>query len=209
MPTPDTFKERIKRSSFTPYIIVILLTMILSWFLFRTSGPDIVITEKHDLIVEKMQAMGKLELLKMSVKDVMHYTMEIPGPDVGYLMVISGEITGCIDLTKIDKSSVKQEDSIVHIKLPEPEICHAQIDLHKTKLYELNNIPLLSDLAVDKKMLTEKMYQKAESYLQNDSLRNIAINESRKNAESILKPVLETICDKKVVLEFGGKMVKP
>ncbi|HEY1039932.1 MAG TPA: DUF4230 domain-containing protein [Bacteroidia bacterium] len=205
----EQIKSRIKRSSFTPYIIIIILTFIIAWLLMRPNPGDVKITETHDIVVEKIQAIGKLELAKLSVKDVVNFKTEMIGPDLDYLMVVSGEITGCLDLSGLTKDQVSEKDSVLSIQLPAPEICYSKVNLAKTKLYKLNSIPVLSALVTDEAKVTELMYKKAEVYLQNDSLKNTALMETEKNAQAVLKPILEMMTKKKIELSFNKKAIKP
>ena len=205
----EQIKSRIKRSSFTPYIIIIILTFIIAWLLMRPNPGDVKITETHDIVVEKIQAIGKLELAKLSVKDVVNFKTEMIGPDLDYLMVVSGEITGCLDLAGLTKDQVSEKDSVLSIQLPAPEICYSKVNLAKTKLYKLNSIPVLSALVTDEAKVTELMYKKAEVYLQNDSLKNTALLETEKNAQAVLKPILEMMTKKKIKLSFNKKAIHP
>ncbi len=202
-------RSRITGFSFTPYVITIILTFIIAWLLIRPNSGDVKITETHDIVVEEIKAIGKLELAKMSIKDVINFKAELIGPDIDYLMIVSGEVTGCIDLAKLSKDQISEKDSTIKIILPAPEICYSKVNLAKTKLYKLNSIPIYSALVSDEAKITEMMYKKAEKYLQSDSLQNIALIETEKNAQTVLKPILETICKKKVELSFNKTVLKP
>src|SRR4028119_829678 len=120
----------------TPYIVIILLTVIICWFLFRDKGNDVQVKETNDMAVTKIQAIGRMELVKLTIKDVLEYTIERDYlPDSRVLLVVSGEMAGCMDLTKIPRDKITVTDSVVRIVLPKPEICYYKIDQQKTRIY--------------------------------------------------------------------------
>ena len=69
----------------------------------------------EDVMIEKITAMGKLELVKYSMKDVLERKeLRTFLPDKRILFVAAGEVAGCIDLTKIKKTDITSQgtDSI-------------------------------------------------------------------------------------------------
>ncbi len=192
--------------SVTPYLVVIILTLIISWFLFRDNTPDTRIMETNEMAVTKIQAIGKMELVKLNIKDVMEYTIERDYlPDSRVLLVVSGEMAGCIDLAKITAKQINISDSVVKIILPKPEICYYKIDQQKTRIYNATTYFLLDNEA----LTTQLALKKAENYFKSDSLNQVVFRETELNAQKILKPFLESITGKKVELEFNKTPVKP
>ena len=103
----------------TPYLVVMVLTFIISWFVFRDKDDSTQVKEANDMAVTKIQAIGKMELVKLTIKDVLEYTIERDYlPDSKVLLVVSGEMAGCIDLTKIRQDQISVKDSILKITLP-------------------------------------------------------------------------------------------
>lgn len=196
----------LRRFSITPYIVVVILTLILGWFLFRPGPEGPKITETNDMAVTKIQAIGRMELVKLTVKDVLEYTIERDFlPDSKVLLVVSGEMAGCIDLAKIQKDQITVKDSVVHIVLPRPEICYYKIDQQKTRIYNATTYFLLDNEA----LITQLAYKRAENYFKSDSLNQVVYKETEANVQTMLKPLLESITQKKVVLEFDKRSIKP
>lgn len=190
----------------TPYLVVIVLTFIISWFMFRDKEDSTQVKETNDMAVTKIQAIGKMELVKLTIKDVLEYTIERDYlPDSKVLLVVSGEMAGCIDLTKIREDQISVKDSIIKITLPKPEICYYKIDQQKTRIYNATTYFLLDNEA----QITQLAYRRAENYFKSDSLNQIVFKETELNAQIILKPLLESITHKKVELEFAKKAIKP
>jgi hypothetical protein len=195
----------LKKLNILPYLVIIILTLIVGWFLFRHTVPNEVISEINDISVTKIQAVGKMELVKMTIKDVLEYTIKRDYlPDSRILLVVSGEIAGCIDLTKLETKNIISNDSILEITLPNPEICYYKIDHQKSKIYNATTYYMLDDEA----KLTQLVYQKAENYFKSDSLNRIVFKETELNAQKVLKPILESITHKKVKLSFNKKSIK-
>lgn len=196
----------LRNFSITPYLIVIVLTLIIGWFLFRPKEESTQVNVTNDMAVTKIQAIGRMELVKLTIKDVLEYNIERDYlPDSKVLLVVSGEMAGCIDLAKIGKDQIRVEDSIVHIILPKPEICYYKIDQQKTRIYNATTYFLLDNEA----FITQMAYRRAENYFKSDSLNQIVFKETEKNVQTMLKPLLESITQKKVILEFDKRPIKP
>jgi len=201
----NKFLNYTRQLNITPYLIVILLTLIIAWFLFRNTTSSETITENNEIAITKIQAIGKMELVKLSIKDVLEYNVKRNYlPDSKVLLVVCGEIAGCIDLTKINPSQIKTTDSLVSIVLPNPEICYAKIDHQKSKIYNATTYFLL-DNEMD---ITQQVYKKAEAYFASDSLTRIVFKETEVNAEKVLRPLLESITKKQVQLTFDKQKIK-
>jgi hypothetical protein len=194
-----------KRYNLTPYVVVMVLTLIISWLLFKKCSTNETVTETNDIAITKIQAIGKMELVKLTIKDVLEYSIKRDYlPDSKVLLVVSGEIAGCIDLTKLDSKKIIHTDSLIKITLPKPEICYYKIDHQKSKIYNATTYFMLdNELA-----LTQLVYKRAENYFQSDSLNQIVFKETEENAQKILKPLLESITRKKVELNFDKSMIK-
>lgn len=202
----NKFFAFLKKINFTPYLIVIVLTLIIGWLLFRKSSPSEETTITNDMTITKIQAIGKMELVKLTIKDVLEYQIKRDYlPDSKVLLVVAGEMAGCIDLTQIKSTQISNKDSLIEITLPNPEVCYYKIDHQKSKIYNATTYYLLDN----ELELTQQVYKMAEAYFASDSLTQIVNHETELNAEKILKPLLEGITHKKVILLFDKKTIKP
>lgn len=151
----------------------------------------------NQMIVEKIVPMGKLELCKFYIKDVMeHEEIKSWQPDPKIVLIISGEAVGCIDLTKIDSTSILMEPTQITITLPKAELCYFKINHSESRIYDIKN-----DYFVDSKPLIDKAFRQAELAIQQGSVKMGILEQSRKNAEQVLKPVLEQVSGKKVIFK--------
>lgn len=191
------------RARTTVLMVVTIATIVLILALFFYIKKQFFLTRTEiteDVMVEKIVSMGKLELVKYSMKDVIE-KKEIRRilPDKRILFVAVGEVAGCIDLTKLKKDDIVAAgaDSVT-VFLPLPEICYVKLDHQQSKVYDVSGVLFPSD----SKAMVEDIYKIAEqSILENARTQNI-LGKTRENASLIFKPMLENISGKKVGLEF-------
>lgn len=181
------------------YIIVIISTLFIGWFWFGKRTPSETTVERNDIAITKIQAIGKLELVKLNVKDVLEYTIKRDYlPNSRMLIMINGEMAGCIDLQKIDSSDVKQYNDSIVLYLPQPEVCYTKINHNKSKVYNATTYLWLDN----ETELVETLYKKADNYFSSDSMKAVILSETKKNAPTVLIPLFENLAQKKVILKY-------
>lgn len=161
--------------------------------------PDVQVI--HHTILQKVEALGKLELVKYTFQDITELTEEndkylgiFPSGDSRVILISHGEAVGCIDLTKLKAGDlVINQDSLV-INIPDPELCYYKLDLSKTRLYAVEEGVYYKD----ENKIIERAYRKAERNIKETALRSGILDQTRKNAEIFLRPILEEISGKKV-----------
>jgi hypothetical protein len=109
-----------------------------------------------------------------------------------------GEVTACIDLTKLKRGDIKQTGDSVIVYLPQPEICYAKLDHQKSRVYDITGA-WFPDNAKD---MVEGVYKLAEKRILDNANQMDVIGMARQNAQLIFKPILEGISGKTVVLRF-------
>lgn len=150
-------------------------------------------------MVQKISSMGKLELVKYEMKDIIDQKEVHPIlPDSHVLFLAVGEVTACIDLTKVKKSDITQKGDSVIVSLPQPEICYAKLDHEKSKVYDIRGV-MFEDGAKD---MVEDVYKLAEKRILDNANQMNVLGLARQNAQLIFKPLLESISGKTVVLNF-------
>jgi Protein of unknown function (DUF4230) len=195
--------KRIFTSRWFKMLITIGVIALACFRIYRSCTKN----RKHDkeeitntVFITEIKALGKLELTKITIKDVMEYTMELDWAlDKKVLMVFGGEVVGCIDLTKIREENIITTDSIITIKLGGTEICYSKLDHNKTKLYNLSTMAEFNKIEPE---MMDYLYKKGEAYLVSDSMKMVVKKETEANARKILKPLLEKISKKQVIIEF-------
>ena len=174
---------------------------------------DMAITNST-IVLEKMESLGKLELVKYNFKEITEYKelsrekltiLKILGsnridPDSEAILISHGEAVGCLDLTKIKKEDITFTADTVLIVLPHPELCYYKIDLENTQLYSLK-----TGYFVDEKAFVESAYEKAEEKIKEAALQTGILEQTKINAQLILKPLLqETSGNKNIILRFNS-----
>ena len=153
----------------------------------------------QDAMVSKVVAMGKLELVKYSMKDVVEKKeLHTILPDSRVLFVAVGEVTACIDLTRVTKSDISQGKDTIDVILPQPEICYVKLDHQKSRVYDVSGVWF----ADKSKNMVEDVYKIAEKKMLTTATEMNLLGKARENANLIFKPFLENVSGKKVVIHF-------
>ncbi|MCP9768281.1 DUF4230 domain-containing protein [Lacihabitans sp. LS3-19] len=163
-------------------------------FSFFTSDK---VNTTHNIVINKITSLGKMELVKYSFRDVVEQEIIRDFlPDPKAILIVQGEAVGCIDLSRVtDKDVFTIGDTIV-VNLPTPEICYHKIDHSKSKIYK-------TDYAfMNEALLLDEAYRKAEEQILQSALNSDLLEQTKKNAGIVLKPILENLSDKKVVFKF-------
>jgi hypothetical protein len=186
-------------------ILVIVLSIILSIFLWEKfknfslfAVKDIQTT--HNLVLKEMTVLGKLELSNFSFRDVIEQELVrdyLPNPKA--ILIVQGEAIGCLDLTKIKPEDIASKDDTLIVHLPDPELCSYRIDHSKSKIYDTEYA------FMNEQSLINEAYTRAEAKIKQSALEMGILEQTKKNAELVLKPLLESISGKKVVLQFEMK----
>jgi hypothetical protein len=159
----------------------------------------------HNMVLQQVTAIGKLELVKYHFKDVVEYQKEQTDysiinsvlPKAKAVLIVSGEAIGCIDLTKITTNDISDSKDTMYVYLPKPEMCVNKIDHQQSKVYDLSN-----GYFVEQGKMVSDAYAAAETQIQQSALNMGILEQTNENALKILGPMLEKIAGKKVVLRF-------
>jgi hypothetical protein len=190
------------RSSLSFIVSLIIIGFLIFLFFYMKHQFTAVRTEvTEDVMVEKITSMGKLELVKYSMKDVLEKKqIHTILPDERVLFVAVGEVTACIDLSKVAHKDIIQDaaQKTVTVMLPQPEICYAKLDHQRSKVYDVSGVILPSTTQT----MVEDIYKLAEKRLLDNAQQMDIIGKARQNAQVIFKPLLEGVSGKTVVLKF-------
>lgn len=162
------------------------------------ANPKISETETHQVVIEKIEALGKLELVKYQFKDVLEYTQKLRFfPDSRIILIASGEAVGCIDLNQILEEDIFISGDTLMINLPPPELCYYKLDHQKSKVYDskftlLNRVDTLINAA----------FRKAERQIKQSAIQSGILQQTQSNARMMLTPMLEAMSGKTVILGF-------
>jgi hypothetical protein len=181
-------------------VFLILAMVFLLWQSFRAgifgSGETTIISN-HNIVLEKIEELGKLELVKYKFRDVLEYNVQYDWwPDSKAVLIISGEAVGCIDLKKIKAEDILDKKDTLYLTLPAPELCYYKLNHNESKVYNTQTY------AMDESRLVEGAYKEAEKQVKRTALQSNILAQTRENGEKMLKPLFENLAKKKVVFTY-------
>lgn len=176
-----------------------MLVSVPAFLVFRSCSKPAAeeFTVTHDMVVNQIEKLGRLEVVKYNIQDLMEYKKKRKWlPDSKTSLKIVGEVTGCVDLAKLRPADIRVIKDSVAVLLPEPEICNYKIDHSKSGVYNMEYGLWETTEIVD------EAYKAAEKKLFAEA-RNMGIaKESRQNAVKVLTPILSALGFKKVYVGF-------
>jgi hypothetical protein len=186
-------------------LLPLLFLLGLGWFLWKKVQPALFdnplnptprITVTHNTVLEKVEALGRLELVRYHFKDVVEYKKSTYRflPDAKVALIVAGDAVG-LDLRKVQPRDVVFEgDSVVRVALPAAELCTWQVDHSQSRVYSVEN-GFFQDAE-----LVDAGYKYAEANVRTAALQSGILAQTEQNAEKILRPMLETMTGRRVVL---------
>lgn len=182
-------------------IVVLSLVMISTYAFYKFKNLFLGNKEsvKQEVLVSKITAMGKLELVKYSIKDVIDMKeTKFFWPDERILFVAVGEVTACIDLKNINKSDIVFDGDSLTLHLPKPEICYTKLDHSQSKVYDVSGI-IFPEKVKEK---VEEVYKIAEKKMYSSAIEMNILGTAKQNANLIFKPLVINLSNKKVGIVF-------
>jgi hypothetical protein len=181
-------------------LLILLLLGIFIWRNFKDAilgkpREDVQVT--HNTLLDKIEDLGRMELVRYNFKDVVEYKKEYSRwlPDSRSVLIVAGEAVGCIDMSQVQAQDVQfTNDSTITIRLPEPEICYFKIDHSKSKVLHMENTYFQDAELVD------EGYKFAEKNVRTAALNSGILEQTAANADKILKPMLEGLTGKRILL---------
>ncbi|QNH61925.1 DUF4230 domain-containing protein [Hymenobacter sediminicola] len=189
-------------------LLPLLFLVGLGWFLWTKVRPALSdfenplnptprVTVTHNTVLQKVESLGRLELVRYHFKDVVEYKKSTYRflPDAKVALIVAGDAVGCLDLRKVrDQDVVFEGDSVVRIALPAAELCTWQVDHSQSRVYSVKN-GFFQDAE-----LVDAGYKYAEQNVRRAALQSGILAQTEQNAQQILKPMLETMTGRRVVL---------
>lgn len=178
---------------------LVVIALFIAWQIFGGGlfKNETKIITNHDIVLEQVETLGKMELVKFKFKDVLEHKVEYSWwPDSKAVLIISGEAVGCIDLSKVKKENITDGKDTLYLRLPAPEICYSKINHKDSRVYNTQSY------SFDQTKLVEQAYKEAEKQIQKTALQSNILEQTRTNADKILKPMFEQLTKKKVILTY-------
>lgn len=158
------------------------------------------LSTNHNVVLQQITSLGKLELVKYHFRDVVDQKITRQFlPDGKALLIIQGEAIGCLDLTRMNVTDIGEIRDTLIVRLPEPELCVSRIDHSKSRVYNTEYA------FTDEALLIDQAFKKAEEQVSQSAINEGILEQTRQNANKILKPMLEKVSGKKVLLRYRMK----
>ena len=151
----------------------------------------------QSIILKEVTALGKLELVRYTFKDIVeHEQLNTFLPNANAVLIVEGEATGCIDLTRIALNDITTSADSVTIRLPRPELCSWKINHDRSRVYD-TRFSFLDD-----SQLVSDAYRQAERQIRQSALNGGILQQTRQNADRMLRPLLAKLSGRRVGLVF-------
>jgi hypothetical protein len=151
-------------------------------FYFKVLSTPVGLGLSSQPILVQVQSLGKLEVLRYRIRDVVeHEVIKTWLPNPRALLIISGEMVGCVDLAKMKSEDIQVLAEKVIIRLPRAELCSIKIDHQASKVFRVENSIFESAKLVD------EAYRAAENQLKQSALNSGFLAQSEKAAEVFIK----------------------
>ena len=194
-----------------PWLLIVVL---LGWMLIQEKlsfSKERVTKIETSTMLTKVEQLGQMELVKYNfqeITEVQKISNSIdfkifkykPLPDSKAVLISQGTAVGCIDLTKISSENISASGDTIAITLPAPEICYFKIDLEKSRLYDLKIEYMRAE---ERKQFIQELYKVAEEQIRESAVNSGILDQTRENAHAVLKPILESVTNRVVVLNFS------
>jgi hypothetical protein len=181
-------------------LTIVAFIGIVGWFIAAKFSLKTTVESKHQLLLDRVESMGKLELVKYRISDILEHKNKTPFlPDASVLLIIKADAVGCIDLTKIKSAHIQVYGDSVVIQLPQPEICYIKIDHKASRVYD-------TKMAFFREAdLVDAAYKSAEQQIADEVRKSDILQQTRANALTVLRPILNGLGYQKMTLTFELK----
>ncbi|WP_443938010.1 DUF4230 domain-containing protein [Pedobacter sp. MW01-1-1] len=180
--------------SVLPWLILLIAAYL---FITKKFTINTTVESKHQLLVERIEAIGKLELVRYQISDVLEHKQKTDFlPEASVLLIVKAEAVGCIDLTKIITGDIKIIGDSAVVNLPQPEICYVKIDHKNSRVYD-TKMAFFREAA-----LVDDAYKAAELQVGKEVRKSSILAQTKSNAVNVLKPIIEGLGYKKVSFTF-------
>lgn len=166
------------------------------------SDDQRVVETTSQVVVQEITDLGRLELVQYHMKDVITRTIKNEfWFDTKVLVLVSGEVIGCIDLEKISHDDIYVEGDSISIKLPKPELCVVKVDHQNTKVFDsdFTVIDYLQDAQGD---IIQETFADAEGFIADAALEQGILDTTKVNGVQFFQQFLLGLGFKKTFIYY-------
>jgi len=96
------------------------------------------LVESQALVIERLKALGQLQLLEYQVRDVVsrQWRYAVPFASSRLLMVVAGQATVCMDFSQVRIEEADWTGRRIRLRLPPPYLCSVRVDPNASQIYD-------------------------------------------------------------------------
>lgn len=179
-------------------IIYIVITILVIVYITKCQKKEPErVKVSHEMVLTQIESLGNLQVVKYNIQDIVEYEkVRTWLPNSKTALIVVGEVTGCIDLTKLGKGDIQTFDDSVSIVLPDPEICTVKIDHSRSRVYDTR-----FGLWEQAKLIDEA-YAYAEEQIEIEAKKMGIAVDCQENTQKLLTPILKSLGFEKVSIRF-------
>jgi len=178
-------------------LLFALIVVAIIIYLIVKPGEKAHTVTTHNLLLQQVEDLGKLELVRYNIQDIVEYKkLRNWLPNSKTILIVSGEVISCVDLTLMTAEDISVVNDSVSLVLPVPEICHVKIDHSRSKVYDVQ-FGLW-----DTPDLVDEAYRLAEEQIHKQALDMGLASQSRDSAIKLITPIMHALGFKKVSIRF-------
>jgi len=165
-------------------------------------NPTVTVTPDPVTILREVRSLARLETVQYSMEKVI--TAESAQGAFGFLVgdkilfVAHGVVIAGVDLSKMDEQSLRVDNNVLKVKLPEPEIFVATLDNEKSYVYD-RSTGILTKGNVTLESLAR---QTAEAEIRKAVIEDGILVTAKQNAENYLYRLLRQLGFGEVIFEY-------
>lgn len=157
------------------------------------------------VVVQEITDIGRLELVHYHLKDVITRTVKNDfWFDTKVLVLVSGEVIGCIDLEKISHDDIHVDGDSISIKLPKPELCVVKVDHQNTKVFD-SEFTVVDYLQNSQGEIIQEMFKDAEGFIADAAMEQGIIDATKANGIRFFEQFLLSLGFTKTFLYYEGE----
>lgn len=181
-------------------IIVILLLALgggIYYFFWSKENTGTKVETNHQFLLERVESLGKLELVKYRISDVIEHTHKTAYlPDASVILIIKADAVGCIDLQNLPPENISVYGDSVSMVLPQPELCYIKINHDESRVYDTKMAFFREGNLVD------EAYKAAEREIRKEVGKSDLMVQTRKNGKEVIGALLQGLGFTKINITF-------
>jgi hypothetical protein len=168
----------------------VLIGLVVSgWAFFRQAGKNEVRISSTDLIINKLEEMGELAVLRVCASNIVDAVN--PNEKVRGLWVIEGDALLAVNMRQavIDKAG----ENKYRVSLPQPQMLQARVDHEKSHVYRVDE-DRWTDSGEALSKLEDQAWKEGQKKIERLAKSQESVDRAKASAEAVLKQVFACLC---------------